>query len=146
MSNNAQELQDILSQPLGEVPTDIPLINGNAELRCDDAKVEPNKKGDGSNLNLTFSIITPVQSMDGKTVSPGAYGSKIFHTIALKRTEKYNPAENLARLLLAFTGSKAASFGPPEQYIGQTVMAVLKPEMSEQFGNRTVIARFLKKG
>jgi hypothetical protein len=146
MSTNAQELQDILSQPLNEVPTEIPLINGTAELTLSDVKVETNKKQDGSNLNMTFSLTTPMQSVDGKSVAPGAYGSKIFHTIALKKTEKYNPAEKLARLKMALTGSKEGSFGAPEQYIGATVMAVLKPEMSEQSGNRTVISRFVKKG
>lgn len=144
--DKAQELNDLLSQPLNEVPTDIPLINGTAELTLNEAKVEDNKKGDGANLNLVFGLNTPMQSTEGKTVSPGGYGSRIYHTISLKKTEKYNPAENLARLRMALTGSKDGAFGPPEQYIGNTVMVVLKPEKSEQFGDKTVISRFIKKG
>lgn len=141
-----QELAALLETPLDEMPTEMPLINSNVELRLDDAKIEGNKKQTGSNLNLVFAITTPVTAVDGKVVNPGAYGSKIFHTISLEKTEKYNPGENLARLKLALTGSKAGVFGSPAQYIGMTVMAVLKPEKSEQFGDRTVIGRFIKKG
>lgn len=144
--DTAQELNDLLNRPLDEVPTEMPLFNTTTELRVDSIKIEDNKAGDGKNMNIVFSLTSPTQSIDGKTVAPGAFGSRIYHTIALKTTEKYNPAENLARLKLALTGSKAGTFGAPEQYIGTTVMAVLKPEKSDQFGDRTTISKFVKKG
>jgi len=144
--DRTQELNDLLNKPLDEVPTDMPLLNCTAEIRLDAAKVEANKNGDGSNLNLQFGLTTPATSITGQVVAPGAYGSRFYHTISLKTTEKYNPAENLARLKQALTGSKVGTFGAPEQYIGTTVMAVLKPEKSEQFGDRTTISRFVKKG
>jgi len=145
-TDKTQELNDLLSRPLDEVQIEVPLLNATAELRLVEAKVEDNKAQDAKNLNLVWAVTTPIQATNGNTVQPGGYGSKIYHTISLKTTEKYNPAENLARLKMALTGSKSGPFGTPEQYIGQTVMAVLKPEMSEQFGNKTVISRFIKKG
>lgn len=146
MIDKSQELNDLLNRPLDEVPTDMPLINATAELRLDDIKVSDNKSGDGSNLNCVFGLTTPVQAVSGQMVNPGAYGSKFYHTISLKTTEKYNPAENLARLKQALTGTKAGTFGAPEQYIGSTCMAILKVEKSDQFGDRTTISRFVKKG
>lgn len=144
--SHTDELNALLNTPLNEVPTELPLINGIAELRLVEVKVAANKEDTGSNLNLTFMLTTPIAAVDGKIVSPGAYGSKIFHTISLRKTEKYNPAENLARLKLAFTGTKDGTFGAPEQYVGSTVMAVLKPEKSDQFGDSTRISKFVKKG
>lgn len=145
-TDRSAELQDLLNTPLDEVPTEAPLINATTELKLVDAKVEANKGGDGNNLNMKWALTTPVQSIDGRTVTPGAYGSMFYHTVSLKKTEKYNPAENLARLKEALTGSKQGTFGAPEQYIGQTVMAVLKAEKSDQYGDSTRISKFIKRG
>jgi hypothetical protein len=45
----------------------------------------------------------------------------------------------------AILGDKSGSFLPLEQYYGKTVTARTKVESSADYGNQTVIARFIKK-
>jgi hypothetical protein len=137
------QLNALLNSDLSEVPTDRPLLNGLAKLKVKAMAVEPNKAKDASNLNCQFALVEPMTAQDGRAVNPGFV---IFHTISLKVTEKYNPQENLAKLREAITGSKTGSFAPVEQYLDMEFMAKLKPQMDEEFGNRTVIGQFVKKG
>lgn len=136
-------LNALLNSDLSDVPTTRPLLTGLLTLRVKSMKIEPNKAGDGHNLNCEFVTTEPMQSTDGRNVNPG-FG--IYHTISLKVTEKYNPKENLARLREAITGAHTGQFAPVEQYIDQTFMAQVKPELSEQFGDQTKIAKFVKRG
>jgi hypothetical protein len=153
MSNEA-ELQAMLNQPLDEVPTDRPLLQGLAELRLDKGEIKENNKKDGHNLNLEFSTQTIMRAIpDAKgNVREVQPGFKVFHTIALKKTEKYNPAENLAKLKEALTGSKTGGFGDIGQYVGLVCMAKLKAaestnkETGQVYEPRTTIAQFVKKG
>jgi hypothetical protein len=136
------QLNALLNSDLSETPTTRPLLSGLATLKVAEMLVEDNKAKDGSNLNIKFVTTEPMTSTDGRAVNAGF---PIYHTVSLKQTEKYNPKENLARLREAITGSHTGSFAPVEQYIDQVIMAQLKPELSEQFGDKTVIAKFVKK-
>jgi len=140
--NEVDTLNDLLNSDLSNEKTSMPVLAATlTELTIAEAKVEQNKKQDGSNLNLVFTTTVPLQSTDGKTVNPGW---KIFHTISLKPTDKYNPKENLARLLEAATGSKTGAFSAfLPSAVGCKVMAQLKPDSDPTYGDKTVIARFV---
>ena len=142
--NEIDTLNSILNADLSGERTSMPVLAAAlTELNIAEAKVESNKKQDGSNLNLVFTTTVPLQSTDGKTINPGW---KLFHTISLKPTEKYNPKENLAKFKLAVTGSQAGGFGDPQSYVGQKVMAQIRPESDPQYGDKTVISRFVPRG
>ena len=136
-------LNALLNTNLDDVPTTRPLINGLVRLKVKEMKIEENKAQDGSNLNCQFALVESVQATDGRTLHPGFV---VFHTVSLKKTEKYNPLENLAKLREAITGDKKGSFAPVEQYLDQEFMAKCRPELSEQYGDKTVIQQFVKKG
>lgn len=136
------QLNALLNSDLSDVPTSRPLLNGLAKLRVKKMATEANKAGDASNLNCEFVTTEPLTATDGRNVNPGFI---IFHTVSLKKTEKYNPSENLAKLREAITGNKAGSFAPVEQYLDMEFMAKLKPELSEQYGDKTVIGQLIKK-
>jgi len=137
------QLNALLNSDLKDVPTTRPLLNGLVKLKVRKMSIEENKAKDGNNLNCEFATVEPAVATDGRNVNAGLV---IFHTVSLKETEKYNPLENLAKLREAITGDKAGSFAPIEQYLDMEFMAKVKPELSEQYGDRTVIAQFVKKG
>lgn len=140
-----QELNSLLNSDLGNVATSLPLLKGLAELEVIEITIKDNKAGDGSGINCTFALVNPMTSIDGRPVNAGF---KVFHNVSLKETPKYSPEmiqTNIARLKEGITGSKAGSFAPVEQYVGQKFMAQLAPKMDDQYGDKTVIARFVKK-
>jgi hypothetical protein len=145
MSDKLEELNSLLNTDLGNVETKIPLLKGLAELEVVAVEIKDNKAGDGSGINCTFALTTPMTAVDGRLVSAGF---KVFHNVSLKQTEKYSPEkikENVARLKEGISGTKVGSFSPAEQYIGMKFMAQLAPKMDDQFGDKTVISRFVKK-
>lgn len=140
-----QELNSLLNSELGNVDTSQPLLKGLAELKVIEVTIKDNKAGDGSGINCTFALVNPMIATNGQPVNAGF---KVFHNVSLKETPKYSPAMiqvNIARLREGITGSKAGSFAPVEQYEGMTFMAQLAPKMDDQYGDKTVIARFVKK-
>jgi hypothetical protein len=137
------QLNALLNSDLGDVPTTRPLINGLVKLKVKAMAIEENKNKDGHNLNCQFALAEPTTAQDGRVVNPGFV---IFHTVSLKQTEKYNPAENLAKLREGITGDKKGNFAPVEQYLDMEFMAKVKPKLDEEYGDKTVIAQFVKKG
>lgn len=140
--NEIDTLNQLLNSDLSNEETSMPVLAAClAELTIIKSLIEPSKDHQKSNWNLQFSTNAVLRSTTGKDVQPGFKG--VFHTISLTPTEKYNPKQNLARFKEAVTGSKAGSIGDVTQYMGLKILAQLKPEASEQFGDRTVIARFV---
>lgn len=148
MQQQNAELNALLGQDLSNVPTTTPLLQGLAELKVSEIKVEP-AKNNPNNHNINIKLLTQTQMLaqDGRTINPGF---PIYHTIALGETEKYGKdriAENLAKFREWLTGSTAGQFAPVEQYIGLSGVAKLKiqPETND-YPAGTRIAQFVKKG
>ena len=143
MSEEIDILQNLQSLDLTNVETGMPVLReGLVGIEVLEAKIEPNKKGTGSNLNLKFGLTDPWEALDGKAINPGF---PLFHTISLVQTEKYNPLQNLAAFKECVTGTKSGNFLPVEQYLNCTGSVRIKNETSEQYGTQTRIARFVKK-
>lgn len=148
MQQNNAELNALLGQDLGNVPTTTPLLQGLAELKVVEIKVEPAKNNPANhNINVKLVTQTAMLAQDGRQINPGF---PIYHTIALGETEKYTQErikENLAKFREWLTGSTAGQFAPVEQYIGLSGVAKLKIQAeTNEFPAGTRIAQFVKKG
>lgn len=140
------QLNALLNADLSTVDTSRPLLKGLANLKCTKAEIVATKNGTGNLTKFTFATQEPMQAIDGRSVNPGY---PVFHQMSLTPTEKY-PIERIKEALAKFregmTGSQAGNFAPIEQYIDMTAMVQLKPVLSDEFGDKTEIARFVKKG
>jgi hypothetical protein len=144
MSEEIDITQNLDSLDLTNVETGMPLLpEGIHGVEVIEAKLEPNKKGTGKNLNLKFGLTEATESVEGKLLN---VGFPLFHTISMVQTPKYDPRQNLAAFKECFTGTKAGNFFPVEQYIGATGIVRTKNLTSEEFGTQTKLARFVKKG
>lgn len=156
--SNAQGL-DILNDntvvDLTQVRTAAPILKP-AVIACILSKVlvEPNKKATGSNMNIELTTVNSVETIDGKVLSPGF---KLFDTISLVRTFKedgttvsYDPVPRLVEMIEAITGTKDGSATPRQMVeqitgsVGQQIAARTKVEKSEEFGDKTRVARYVK--
>lgn len=137
---------DPLNMDLSNTDTSMPvLIPGPYALRVNKMEVKNSKtagKEGNQNLNIELVIAEPGQTTTGKTVS----NFKVFHTISLTPSEKYDPAQKLAQFKEAVLGTKEGSFKPFEQYYGQTVVVQLIVESSAQYGDQNKIKSFIKRG
>jgi hypothetical protein len=144
MSTEIDILSSLDSLDLTNVSTGFSIIPaGLYEVSVAEMKIEPNKKGTGHNCNAKLALTQPTTAIDGKTVNPGF---PIFHTISLVETDKYKPASSLAAFKECFTGTKAGTFMPVSQFIGNTGSVRVTVETSDQYGQQNRIARFVKKG
>ena len=146
MSDRLQELNSLLNDDLTNVETKRPLLKGLYELEVIEVEIRENNAKDGNSVQFTCALTAPTTAVDGRPVPAGF---KVFHNISLKETPKYSQGqikENMARAREGITGNKAGSFAPIEQYKGCKFMAQLSPKLDEEFGDKTVIARFVKRG
>lgn len=146
MSDNVSSILD--SFDLTGVDTTRPLLPANAyRVRVISIKEQPAKDKASTNLEITYALEDSATSLpnakgETKVVSPGF---QIYDTISLKVTEKYHPKERLAKFQHCFLGRALPAFNPLEQYIGQTGTLRLKPEYSDEFGNKMRVADYLAK-
>lgn len=146
-TENVQDLGaaiDPLNMDLSGTSTKYPVIvPGPYNFQVAKMEVVPNKSRAGTNnLKIELKLMEPAQDREGNTINPGF---SIFHTIGLSKTEKYDPARNLAVFMDGVLGHHAGNFAPFEQYQGQTVTARVKIETSEQYGDQNRIDAFIKK-
>jgi hypothetical protein len=146
MSDQLQELNSLLNSDLGGVDTSRPLLKGLAELEVIEAGLRENSAKDGQGVNIVCKTLTDMTDTNG---NPVRAGFKVFINCSLKETPKYSAADikkNLAIIKEGITGTKTGSFLPIEQFIGQKFMAQLTPKLDEQFGDKTVVSRYVKRG
>jgi hypothetical protein len=137
---------DPLNMNLSNVDTSMPvLVPGPYVLSVSKMEVKNSKtpgKESNKNLNIELVLTEPAQTTSGKTVS----NFKLYHTISLTSSEKYDPAQKLAQFKEAVLGTKEGSFAPFEQYYGQRVSVQLVVESSVQYGDQNRIKSFIKRG
>jgi len=100
---NEVQIDQLEELDLSNVDTSRPLITGPQRVRIVKMEVVKSKNGDWKNLNVVLGLVNGTKTKDGKEVNPGFQHTE---TITLKRTEKYEPTENLARLQECFLGKK----------------------------------------
>jgi len=135
----------MFDEDLQNISTSAPILRpGVYTLALHEVEVKENAKGTGKNLNLVFVTVDPAFTLDDKELKPGY---KVFHTVSLVPTDKYDPKQNLAKLKLSLTGNKAGAFGDPSQYIGLTcnVQMAVQPAKDE-YEARGIIKQFYKPG
>ena len=137
-------LNELDSMDLSTVPTGVPVLSpGLVEVSVAELTLTPNKKGTGQNLNIKMVLTQPAVDTQGNTVNPGF---PIYDRISLVQTDKYDPRPRLAEFKECFTGTKAGAFNPLEQYLGLTGSVRTKVEQSDEYGTKTVVGRYVKKG
>ena len=153
--NGLDILNDNTSVDLTTVRTAMPILKPalyTAAIK--EVKLEANKKGTGSNLNLSYSLQNVSETTDGKTVNPGFV---VFDLVSLVRTFKddgttiaYDPVERLVAIIESITGEKAGQMTPRQMVeliqssVGRTIAFRTKVESDAQFGDKTRIARYVK--
>jgi hypothetical protein len=98
-----------LQQDFGSVDRSMPLLKEDVyTLRVKEIKLEPSKNSPGK-TNLKIQLVTTEDALDtdGK---PLRAGWSVTHTISMDKTDKYDPARNLANFKDSMEG--ANSRGP----------------------------------
>jgi hypothetical protein len=147
MLNEVDSLQQLLGSDLSGVSTAMPVLEPNTyDFTIAKMEVVDNKAKNGKVLVISLTLATGAKAFEtGKVINPGF---PLITRMGLAETEKYTAEDiqrNLATLKEAILGDKSGSFLPLEQYYGKTVTARTKVESSADYGNQTVIARFIKK-
>jgi hypothetical protein len=151
-TDNIDILNDLENTDLSDVSTDRQLLpKGTFEFVVQSVKIEPNSKNTGMLVNIVLATTQEYESEpdnSGQThIMPA--GSVVFDTISLVQTEKWTKDKILAMCKSfreAVTGDGSGPFSPPEQYEGEYVMANIKIERSEEYGDRNRVARYIKQG
>jgi hypothetical protein len=147
MLNEVDSLQQLLGADLSGVSTAMPVLEPNTyDFTVAKMEIVDNKAKTGKVLVVNLTLATAAVAFEThKTINPGF---PLIHRVGLAETDKYTTEDiqrNLASLKEAILGDKSGSFLPLEQYYGKTVTARTKVDASVEFGNQTVIARFIKK-
>lgn len=148
-------LNDNTSVDLTTVRTAMPILKPavhSAVIKS--VEVEPNKKGTGSNLTLSYTLTNQSETVDGKLVNPGFV---VFDLVSLVRTFKddgttvaYDPVPRLVEIIESITGEKSGSMTPRQMVdtirtsIGRSIAFRTKVETDQQYGDKTRIARYVK--
>lgn len=126
---------------LTSVRTDRPVVKeGTYAFDIKGFEAKMNSKNTGHNLNIALAGISEMPTNDGKSVSPGFV---LFDLVSLVKTDKYNPAEKLAKIQEAVYGAKQNGFKTAEM-VGQRVMLKVTIEDSEEFGQQNRV-KWIKK-
>ena len=145
MSETVDVLNELQSADLTQVSAVMPLIDdGVHEGEIIEIDTRENSKKTGHLLEMKIALTNPTPATKEGIPCEVNPGYPIFHSISLVRTEKYEPLEKIAELMQAALGTKEGSALPFEQFIGKTVTFRTKVELSDEWGDRARISRFLK--
>lgn len=142
--SEAHNAIDILGQDLSSTDTDFPALEaGTVDCVISDCKVEAQKAPKtGQNLMIKLKTAMPWKTTTGVMKPPGF---PIRDIVGLTPSENYNPKQRLAAIREAVLGDKNGAFGDPAQYIGKPVTVRIKVESSEEFGNQTKVASYVRR-
>lgn len=140
---------DILGADLTNVDSTYPVLQvGVVDFVVSDIKTEPTKKGNGHNLTISLKTAMSWNTREG---APRAPGHVIRDNIFLPSGSAASPEavamakQKVAAFKEAVTGSKAGSFGSPDQYIGKPVTARIKIETSADYGDSNRVQAYVRR-
>lgn len=119
------------------------------ELQISKFEVKPNKAKQanpqdpkaGDVLNITFTLSSPTVSTKGEVIYPPF---EVYDVVSLVSTDKYNPLERLASIMLAATGAQGKFVRA--DLLGQKLIARMKVEDEQNgFPAKNRISRYIKK-
>jgi len=148
MQNEVDALQQLLGSDLSGVSTAMPVLEPNT-YDFTIAKIEAvdNKAKTGKVLVISLTLAQSAVAFETHKVINA--GFPVITRMGLVESDKYSAEDikrNLATFQEAALGERlAAGFLPLEQYYGKTITARTKVESTADFGNQTVIARWIKK-
>lgn len=152
LRSEAEEYVEAGSDPLGlgldlsGVDTSRPALEeGLYVLAVKDVKKEPSKKTPGNhNLLVVFETTSDATDVTGeKTISPG-YQIRKYYPLQQSTNDKAPDYKaDLARLQDAVEGTEQGNRPPfnPFNYVGRQVLAKLKVENTDEYGNQNAIAK-----
>lgn len=139
---------DLLKQDLTDVSLTRPVIQaGNITVEITDARLEPNKAGDGDNLHLKMKTVYEQKGTKGEVIEPG-YPLEVF--VGLTPRDKYpvdSILKQLKRIKVATGFPVNEGLEDPSLLIGRqaTVKLTVSSDAAGEFDDRNEVSRWVTK-
>lgn len=148
-----------ISLDLSGTKTAIPMVADGTMVRLRLVSLTQIKGEKGNSLRFEYDLVEPAPDTEGGVINPGAFGSKIFETIAMyAKPDAKDPKwfyKNIAQRIDAFlgTGDEGNKKGKPvrpdlsaelvPQLIGKELVAKMKVQQDDVYtGNRIQTVTF----